>query len=327
MSDMIGLFALKLAMQELFEMDDKIVAVGEDIGPHGGAWAYFDGLFARYGRDRVIQTPISENGYAGFANGMAYGGFRPIVEFMYADFGALAFDSIVNMAAKARFNSNGKLNLPITYIFPEGSGSQSGSQHTQHVEAWFANVPGLKIVAPTTPADLRYFLKAAVLDDDPVLFIFSRLSAMRGKGSVDENDKSVPPLTNAARVVKEGSGLTVVAWHRCLIHAKDAAQDVEAATGKTVEIIDPRVLAPLDLETILVSVRKTGRVLVAHDAPERGSWAALISGLISENAFESLKKPVARIGGLNMCTPPGALEECALPQKGDIKAAMLKLLS
>jgi len=327
MSDMIGLNALKLALQELFASDEKIIAIGEDIGAHGGAWMYFQGLYAKYGRDRVIQMPIAENGYSGFANGLAYGGYRPIVEYMFADFAAIGFDSIVNMAAKARFQANGNLSLPITYILPEGAGSRSGTQHSQCVEGWFANIPGIKLVIPTTPADLRGFLKASVLDNDPVIFIFSRLAASRNKGPLDENDSSIPSLTNAAKVITEGADVTLIAWHRCLYYALEAAKEVQAETGKTIEIIDPRVLIPLDLEKILKSARKTGRVLIAHEAPERGGWGSIISGLISENAFGSLKKPVVRVGAKNMCVPFGATEEFMFPQKADIKNALVNLLS
>jgi pyruvate/2-oxoglutarate/acetoin dehydrogenase E1 component len=238
----------------------------------------------------------------------------------------LAFDPIVNQAAKARYNSNGNCNLAITYILPEGGGGQSGSQHSQSVEAWFANVPGLKIVAPTTPADLRAFLKASVMDDDPVVFIFSRTCAMGSREDVDTEDPSIPSLKNAAKIVKEGADLTVIAWHRPLTYAIAAAAEAEAETGKTIEIIDPRVLNPFDLETVIKSVKKTKKALVAHEAPERGGFGTLISAWIAENCLAELKAPVKRIGGYNTCIPFGRVEEYAFPQADDLKAGMLALL-
>jgi pyruvate dehydrogenase E1 component beta subunit len=324
--ELTGLGALNAALHELMELDEKLICIGEDIGPKGGAWSYFSKLYSKYGRSRVIQTPICEYGYAGFANGMAYGGYRPVVEFMFADFSALAFDPIVNQAAKARYNSNGNCSLAVTYILPEGGGGRSGSQHSQNVEAWFANVPGLKIVAPTTPPDLRAFLKASAMDDDPVVFIFSRACAMGAKGEVDMGDKSMPSLKNAAKVVREGADLTVVAWHRPLNYAVAAAGEVESETGKTVEIIDPRVLCPFDVAAVVRSVKKTKRALVAHEAPERGGFGMLISAWISENCFGELAAPVKRIGGYNTCIPFGQVEEYAFPQKDDLKAAMLAML-
>ncbi|MDR1943553.1 MAG: alpha-ketoacid dehydrogenase subunit beta [Synergistaceae bacterium] len=326
MSEMMGLQALALALHELMAADEKVICLGEDIGPKGGCWGYFRGLYDKYGRNRVIQTPISEAGYVGIANGMAYGGYRPIAELMFADFATIIFDGVVNMAAKARFNSNGNISLPVTYILPEGGGGKSGSQHSQSVEGWFANIPGLKIVAPTAPSDLRYFLKAAVMDDDPVVFIFARMAAMSVKEEVDESDKSIPPLTRAAKIVKEGSDLTVIAWHRSLFRAVEAAKEAEAETGKTIEIIDPRVLAPLDVETIFASVRKTGRALISHEAPGRGGFGMVISSLIGENCLGDLKAPVLRVCGYNTCIPFGAVEEYAFPQAAEIKAGMLKLL-
>lgn len=326
MGKMSGRNALNIALDELLEMDKKVLCMGEDIGAAGGCWGYFLGLQAKYGKERIIQTPISEMGYAGVANGLAYGGYRPIVEFMFADFATLAADPIINMAAKARYNSNGRLSLPITFILPEGGGGQSGCQHSQSVEAWFANVPGLKLVAPTTPEDLRYFLKAAVMDDDPVCFFFSRTCAMRMTGEVNIEDKTIPTLKQAAKIVKEGADLTVVAWHRPLYSAIEAANELEEETGKTIEVIDPRVICPFDTEKVYNSVRKTGKALICNEAPERGSFAQLISAWISENCFADLKAPVKRVGGYNTCIPFGAVEEYALPQKEDIKNAMIELL-
>lgn len=325
MSEMMGVVALNLALKELMSADSKVICMGEDIGPHGGCWSYFGGLYDAFGPDRVIQTPICEAGYTGVANGLAYGGYRPIVEYMFADFATLASDSIINTAAKARYNSAGTLSLPITFVFPEGAG-QAGCQHSQVVQGWFANIPGLKLVAPTTPADLRYFLKAAVMDDDPVCFFFSRPCAMSITEEVNADDQTIPSLTNAAKIVKEGSDLTVIAWHTSLLNAIAVAKEVEAETGKSIEIIDPRVLCPFDTEKVFASVRKTGKVLICNEACEHGSFSSHISAWIAENCLSDLKAPVARVGAPNSFIPFGAVEQYALPQKEDIKAAMLKML-
>lgn len=325
MSVMMGVGALNLALNELMAADSKVICVGEDIGPMGGTWTYFKGLQAKYGADRVIQTPICEAGYTGVATGLAYGGYRPVVEYMFADFATLASDGIVNTAAKARYNSAGTLSLPITFVFPEGAG-KSGCQHSQVVQGWFANIPGLKLVAPTTPADLRYFMKAAVLDDDPVCFFFSRPCAMSITEEVDPTDQTVPSLTNAAKIVKEGTDLTLIAWHSCLLKSIEVVKEVEQQTGKSIEIIDPRVLCPFDTEKVFASVRKTGKALICNEACERGSFASHISAWIAENCLSSLKAPVVRVGSYNSCIPFGAVEQYALPQKEDIKAAIMKLL-
>lgn len=325
MAEMMGVSALNLALNELMKADPKVVCVGEDIGAMGGTWTYFKNLEKTFGRNRVMQTPICEAGYTAFGTGLAYGGYRPVVEYMFADFATLASDGIVNTAAKARYNSAGTLSLPITFIFPEGAG-KSGCQHSQVVQGWFANIPGLKLVAPTTPADLRYFLKASVIDDDPVCFFLSRPCAMSITEEVDAEDQTVPTLTNAAKIVKAGADLTVVAWHTSLLHVKAVAAEAEAETGKSIEIIDPRVLCPFDTEKVFASVRKTGRLLICNEACERGSFASHISAWVAENCLTDLKAPVVRVGSPNSCIPFGAVERFALPQKEDIKAAMLKLL-
>ncbi len=325
MKKMMGVGALNLALNELMADDPKVICVGEDIGDMGGTWTYFRGLKATYGTNRVMQTPISESGYTGVSVGLAYGGYRPVVEYMFADFATLASDGIVNVAAKARYNSAGALSLPITFVFPQGVG-QAGCQHSQTVEGWFANIPGLKLVAPTTPADLRYFLKAAVLDDDPVCFFFSRPCAMSIQEEVDEDDKSVPSLTNAAKIVKEGTDLTVIAWHSSLLKSIKVVEEVEKETGKSIEIIDPRVLCPFDKEKVFESVRKTGKVVIANEECERGSFSSHISAWIAENCLKDLKMPVKRVGSYNTCIPFGQVEQFALPQEEDIKAAIMSLL-
>ena len=326
MNKMMGLGALNIALNELLATDEKVLCIGEDIGDAGGCWKYFSGLKAKFGTNRILQMPIAEAGYTQVANGLAYGGYRPIVEYMFADFATLAADGIINVAAKARYNSAGALNLPITFLFPQGTG-QAGCQHSQTVEAWFANIPGLKLVAPTTPNDMRYFLKAAVRDDDPVCFFFSRPCAMGAvTEDIDLDDQQIPALTNAAKIVKEGKDLTIVAWHLSLLKTLKVVGDIEKETGKTIEVIDPRVLVPFDKETVFASVKKTGKVIIANDECERGSFSSHIATWIAEECLTDLKAPIKRIGAYNTCIPFGAVEEYSLPTEDDIKAAIMSLI-
>ena len=325
MAKVSGFSAINTALDELLSADDKILCLGEDIGAAGGAWGYFNGLQAKYGKNRVIQHPIAEEAVTFAAGGMTYAGYRPIIEYMFADFSALAFDPIVNMAAKARYLAAGEIKFPMTFVMPQGGGGRSGCQHSQCIEGWFSNVPGLKLVAPTTPGDLRAYLKAAVMDDDPVVFFFAR-STIGISEEVDLNDKSIPSLAHAAKIVKEGKDLTVIAWHAALLKTISVVEKIEKETGKTIEIIDPRVLVPFDEEAVYASVHKTGRVMIAHDAPERGGFANMIATGIMENCFNDVKAPIVRVCGVNSPIPFGPGEDFAYPSEADIEAGIRKAL-
>ncbi|NLW79032.1 MAG: alpha-ketoacid dehydrogenase subunit beta [Ruminococcaceae bacterium] len=325
MAEMTGTKAFNVAMKELMEKDDKILVLGEGVGRKGGTWGYFADLWTTYGNSRMIDTPIAEAGFSCVGNGLAYGGYRPVIEYMFADFSSLGFDAIVNQAAKARYNSNGELSLPITFIMPNSGGGKSGNQHSQSVEAWYSNAPGLKIVTPTTPGDVRRFLKAAILDDDPVVFMHAR-GMMFMSEEVDETDMSIPSLANAGKIVTEGKDLTIVSWHRMLPRCLEAAAEVTKETGKTIEVIDPRVLLPFDIDTVVKSVAKTGKAMVVHEAPARGGFGMQVSAMIGENCLKDLKAPVKRIGGYNTSIPFGVGEEYAYPQVEDIKVGIMELL-
>lgn len=325
MSEISVLKALNTALYEELASDEKVICMGEDIGKQGGCWGNFTGLQDKFGEDRVIEFPIVEAGYSLMACGTAMMGYRPVVEYMFADFSTLGFEAIVDVAAKFRYTSGGKGSMPVTFLLPQGGGGKSGAHHSQSVEAWFANVPGLKIVAPTTAGDTRAFLRAAIRDDDPVLFIYQR-ALMGTKEDVPDTLTEIPSLKNAGKLVKEGADLTVVAYHRALLNAQIAAAEVEAETGKTVEIIDPRVLIPFDKELLFRSVRKTGRLLVAHEAPKRGGFGAQIITWAVEECGKDLKSNPVHIGGANCVIPFGNLEEYVYPSKDDIKAGMLKAL-
>ena len=333
MSEMILLRAHAQALYEEMARDDKVICIGEDIGPYGGIWKTFSGLQQMYGDGqnviggRVLQMPMEEAGYSLFACGAAMMGYRPVVEIMYADFSTLAFEAIVDVAAKFRYNAQGKNSLPITFILPQGVGAGSGAHHSQSVESWYANVPGLKIVAPSTPTDVRAFLRASIEDDDPVLFIWHRGLMMVGEEVPDVmTDDEVPALTNAAKVVKEGADLTVVAYQRSLVVAQMAAAEVEKQTGKTIEIIDPRVLIPFDKEAMFKSLKKTGRLLVAHDAPERGGFGAqIITWAVQEMGTELKGNPVS-VCGKNIVIPFNKLEDYVVPNVEEMAAGMVKAL-
>ena len=327
MSDMILLKAHAVAMHEEMALDNKVICIGEDIGINGGIWKTFSMLYPMYGDARVLEMPMEEAGYSLFAAGTAMMGFRPVVEIMFADFSTLAFEAIVDVCAKFRYNAEGKHSLPITFILPQGIGAGSGAHHSQSVESWFANVPGLKIVAPTTPSDVRAYLRASIRDDDPVLFIWHRGLMMMSEDVPDQlAPEDVPSLKNAAKIIKEGNDVTLVAYQRSLAVAQQAVAEFEAETGKTVEIIDPRVLIPFDKEKMFTSLKKTGRLVVSHDAPERGGFGSqIIAWAVEELGTELKSNPVA-VCGKNIVIPFNDLEQYVVPQVADIKAGLKKSL-
>lgn len=318
--------AFNMALFEEMEADPSVVCIGEDIGPKGGCWGTFTGLEAKFGKNRVVQTPLAEQNYSTMATGMALMGHKVVCEFMFGDFATLGFEAIANIAAKMRFNCGGKVSVPVTFILPQGGGGKSGSQHSQTVEAWFANIPGLKLVAPTMPADVRAYLRAAIRDPDPVLFFYPR-AGLGYTAEVPEKCEVPSSILNAANIMKEGKDLTVITWHRPLWRTLDVIPEIEKKTGKTIELIDPRVLNPLDTDKIFSSVKKTGKVLLVGEAPERGSYSQLISALISENCMKDLKAPVARLGAKNTVIAFGRVEEYAYPQQPAIAEAIEKLLN
>ncbi|MCI2062525.1 MAG: alpha-ketoacid dehydrogenase subunit beta [Eubacteriaceae bacterium] len=325
MNNVSMLASIGVAAGEEMAKDEKVILVGEDLATQGSCWGYFTGFADKFGKDRVLNMPLCEQGYSLFSCGAAMMGYKPVVEFMFADFAALGFEAVADVSAKFRYNSGGKNSLPIVWLCPEGAGARSGCQHSQCVESWFANVPGLKIAAPTTPGDVRAFLRAAIEDPDPVLFCFHK--AIFGiKEDIPDTLDEVPSLKNAAKIVKPGSDLTVVAYHRALLKCLEAAEQVEKETGKTIEIIDPRVLIPFDKEALYKSVKKTGRLLVSHEAPERGGFGAQIIAYAMEECAGDMKSNPVSVCGKNIPIPWGTLEDYALPSAADIKAGMLKAL-
>lgn len=322
MKEMMCTFAIAEAQLEELKRDKSAVVLGLDLKGSGSAMMQCSGLYKMLGSDQVIDMPISESGYTGMAVGLALGGTRTIVEIQFADFLAYSFDAIVNQAAKLRYLTDGKKSIPLVIRAPQGAGMYFGAQHQQCVEGWFQNVPGLKIVMPATAADAKGLLKTAIRDDDPVLFLESK-QCLFLVGEVPEEEYTIP--FGQARVAKEGTDVTIIAIQSMLFPALEVAEELENK-GISVEVIDPRTIVPLDKETICTSARKTGRVIVVHEAPIRGGVGAEIASVITENCFKDLKYPVRRIGALNVPIPFGPAEEFVLPNAGMIKEAVMILM-
>ena len=281
--------AITRAMADALAADDDVFVIGEDIAAAGGAFKTTDGLFERFGPKRVLDTPISEQAIVGTAIGAAVQGLRPIAEIMFADFAAVCFDGLANELPKYRYMTGGQVTVPVTVRMANGSGTGFAAQHSQPAENWFLNVPGLKIVVPATPADAYGLLRAAVEDPDPVLY-FEHKGLFGLRGELPDEPASVP--LGKADVVREGEHVTVVATQAMRHRAAEAAEAL-AADGVEVELIDPRTLVPLDLETIVSSVEKTNRLVVVQEAPVDGSWGASLIARLLQESFELLDAPPA----------------------------------
>lgn len=307
--------AIRTAIREEMRRDEKVILFGEDVAQYGGVYGATTGLQREFGEDRVRDTPISEMAIAGMAVGAALGGYRPIVEIMYCDFLTQASDAIVNHAAKWRYMTGGQFTLPLVVRSPGGGGAGYAAQHSQNLEAWFAHIPGLKVVMPGLPRDARGLLKAAVRDDNPVVFIEHK--AHYGYKGTVPTDEEVIPL-GVADVKREGSDCTLVSWSRTLTFALEAAEKL-AEEGISVEVIDPRTLQPLDVDTICNSVAKTGHLIVAHEAAKFGGFGAEIAAQVMEHAWDALRKPPLRIGAPFVPLPYSyPMETFVIPQAGDI---------
>lgn len=319
--------ALNEAMHEEMARDDRVIVMGCDVGLRGGPFGITKGILGKYGPKRIWDTPISEAAFTGAGIGAAATGLRPIVEILYSDWITLAMDQIVNMAAKMRYMFGGNVNLPLVIRAPFGAGNCYAAQHSQSFENWFNHVPGLKVVAPSTPFDMKGLLKAAVRDDNPVVFFeHKRMYSIKGDVPDTGEDYTVP--FGKAAIVKEGSDLTVVSYSYMLTKVQSAAARLEKENGASIEIIDLRSILPLDYETVLSSVRKTGRLVVVHEANVRGGLGGDIVAEVVDRAYEALKAPPVRVGGLNVPMPYNrGLENKVIPDENKIAAAMLRVLS
>jgi|YelNatPaOPRAMG01_1025707.scaffolds.fasta_scaffold02552_7 pyruvate dehydrogenase E1 component beta subunit len=316
--------AIREALRQEMRRDERVFLIGEDIGVYGGAFGVTDGLLEEFGPERVIDTPISEQAIIGVAVGAALVGMRPVAEIMFMDFVTLAMEQIVNQAAKIHFMFGGAASVPIVIRTPAGAGTGAAAQHSQSLEAWFAHVPGLKVVMPSTPYDAKGLLISAIRDDNPVIFIEHKL-LYRTKGLVPEEEYTIPLGT--AEIKREGRDVTVIATSLMVVRALAAAEKL-AQEGIEVEVVDPRTLKPLDVETILKSVMKTGRVLIVHEAPLTCGFGAEVSARISESeAFYYLNAPIRRLTGLDVPIPYNRnLERSVIPQEEDIIRAVRELV-
>ena len=315
--------ALREGIAEEMRADPRVMILGEDVAV-GGAFGVTQGLVDEFGPGRVINTPISEDTIMGIAVGAAVAGKRPIVEIMFVDFITLAMNQLVNHAAKVHFMSGGQLAVPMVIRVQQGAQGGWGSQHSQSLEAWFAHVPGLKVVAPGSAADANRLIRASIRDDSPVVFIEHRGLYFRHDPDGLEPGESV---LGKAHIVREGSDITLVSYSRMLTECLEAAEDL-AGKGISVEVIDLRSLVPLDIDTVIESVRKTNRLAVAHEAVVQGGLGAEIAARVQEMAMDYLDAPVLRIGA--PYTPPPAspkLERAFVPDRAGIAARLHRMLS
>jgi pyruvate dehydrogenase E1 component beta subunit len=305
--------ALREALSEEMSRDRTVFVMGEDVarwGSGGGVFGVTKDLVDRYGEERIRDTPISEGGIVGLGVGAAMTGTRPVVEIMYSDFLTLAMDPIVNQAAKARYMFGGQARVPLVIRTCGGASGGKAAQHSQSLEQWFAHVPGLKVLMPRTPADAKGMLKSAIRDDNPVLFLEHKNLYFR-KGAVPEGEHLVP--IGEASLVREGSDVTVVGVQVMVDRALEAAETL-ALEGIELEVVDLRSLSPLDDETVVTSVTRTGRLLICHEATEQFGWAGEVAMRVMEKAFDHLDAPIARVGAANTPIPYAeSLERAVLP--------------
>ena len=314
--------AIRLAIADALEADDKVFMLGEDIAAAGGAFKTTEGLMERFGENRVLDTPISEQAIIGTAIGAAIRGLRPIAELMFADFAGVCFDQIANQLAKYRYMTGGQVTVPVTVRLANGAGAGFGAQHSQTVENWFINVPGLKIAVPGSPADAYSLLRASVEDDDPVLY-FEHKAMLNQKGELPR--QSGPFQLGQASVVREGSDVTVVATQLVRVRAEEAAAAL-AADGISVELIDPRTLVPLDMETIRASLERTSRLVVVQESPAGGSWGATLVARLIEESFDAFDAPPVLISGDDTPVPyAGPMEQAWIPSAERIETTIRQL--
>ena len=315
--------AVTEALREEMLRDEKVFIAGEDVGECGGPFAATRNLFREFGPKRVRDTPISESAIIGLAIGAAATGMRPVVEIMFSDFIATCWDQVVNQAAKMRFMFGGSLTLPLVIRTQMGAGQNAGPQHSQSIEAWAMHVPGLKVVMPSTAYDAKGLLKAAIRDDNPVLFIENRI-CYKLRQSIPEEDYVLP--LGVADVKREGRDVTVVAVSN-LVHKALAAAALLAGEGIEAEVVDPRSILPLDIETIKKSVRKTSRLVIVHEDVRFAGMGAEIAAAVSEEVFDYLDAPIKRVAAPFMPVPfSKPLEEFYLPNEGKIVKAVHEVL-
>lgn len=315
--------ALSEAMHEEMVRDESVFVIGEDMGVMGSVFGLTKGFMDEFGANRVIDTPISESGFTGMSVGAALRGLRPVVEIMYIDFFSVCYDPIINQAAKMRYMTGGQINVPIVIRAPQGAGRRNAGQHSQSLEALLTHIPGLKVVTPATPYDAKGLLKAAIRDDDPVIFIEHKL-LYASKGDVPKDEYIIP--LGKADLKRTGKDVTIIAYSRQVNFALQAAKEL-AEAGIDAEVLDLRSLVPLDWEAIAASVKKTHRVVIVQEAVKRGGYAGEIAAQIQEELFDELDAPIKRVAGLNVVPPfSPVLEDYIYPNPKDIVTGVKELL-
>jgi pyruvate/2-oxoglutarate/acetoin dehydrogenase E1 component len=315
--------ALNEALHEEMTRDPSVCLLGEDVGRYGGPFQVTRGLYDRFGEKRVRDTPISEEGFVGIAVGAAMTGLRPVVEILYIDFSTLAMDQIVNQAAKARYMFGGKAHVPLVIRMQGGAGRGNAAHHSQSLEMWYVHIPGLIVIQPSTPYDAKGLLKSAIRNDNPVIFIEHKL-LYNTTGPVPEEEYILP--IGAADVKRQGSDVTIVATSRMVLLALSAAEEL-ARQGIEAEVIDPRTLKPLDLQTIIRSVIKTGRLVVVNEGHRTGGFTSEVAACVQREALDWLDAPIAQVATEDVPLPySGRLELEAIPSMQDILTAVLGIL-
>lgn len=324
MSNITFLQAVSQALREEMQRDEKVFLLGEDMGVYGGCFGATRGFLEEFGPDRVMDTPISENSFSNIAVGAAMAGYRPVVEFMFSDFITVAFDAIANQAAKQRFMLGGQVQIPVVFRTPAGSGTGAAAQHSQSLETLLCHIPGLKVIMPSTPYDAKGLLKAAIRDNNPVVFFEHKLG-YAVKGEVPEESYILP--IGKADIKRPGKDITIISYsytiHKCLEAAKRLEKD-----GIDAEVLDLRTLSPLDKEAIIQSVKKTGRVLITHESVQKFGVGAEVAAIIADSeAFFHLDRPVRRLGGEDIPIPyTPDLERMVVPQADTIYEAVKELM-
>ena len=325
MPELTYLEALRQGMWEEMERDERVFLLGEDIGEYGGAFKVTEGFLGRFGPDRVIDTPISEAAIVGAAAGAAHMGLRPVAEMQFIDFISCAYDMLTNYVATARYRAG--LATPIVVRGPSGGYVRGGPFHSQMPEAAFFHTPGLKLVAPATARDAKGLIKAAIRDDDPVIYFEHKYLYRRIKEDIPEGEEILTPI-GRARLAREGTDLSVIAWSATVWKALEAADQLEREDGVSLEVLDLRTLLPLDDDAITATVRKTNRVLIVHEDTRTGGVAGEIAARINEHAFEWLDAPIRRVTAHDTPLPYApTLEDYVLPQTADVVRAARWLLA
>jgi pyruvate/2-oxoglutarate/acetoin dehydrogenase E1 component len=316
--------ALKEALREEMMRDETVFLMGEDIGKYGGCYKVTEGLLEQFGAERVRDTPISEAGFIGAALGAAMTGMRPVAEIMYIDFTTVAMDQIINQVAKIRYMVGGQMNVPLVIRTQGGAGRSSAAQHAQSLEAWFMHTPGLYVAMPSCPYDAKGLLKTAIRDENPVMFIEHKL-LYNEEDEVTEGEYLIP--FGEAEIKRQGKDLTIVATSRMVGKTLEAAERLEKESISA-EVIDPRTIVPLDKETILDSVRKTNRLVIVHEAIERGGFGAELAASVMKEAFDYLDAPIERVAGANVPVPfAPVMENFAIPDVDEIVDVAHKILN